>query len=141
MAFVLLSASLVLAWQTGIPWALGFIALEYLASIFGRGSSIDVSSPLVAAAMLVVAELAYWTNDLRLRSRDERIIHIRRAVLIATLGLAAAAAGMVVLTIIRVVAVRAGLAVEGIGAMALVAALAVIAWLGWRNSAAGRVSS
>jgi hypothetical protein len=125
-AAFLLAVSLAAALPSLIPWPLVMLAAEYAWGV-GRGE-IDQWSPLVAAALLVVAELSYWSLELRSRTEDADRLTERRAGLIATLGIGAVALGGLVLAATSV-QLGTGIAADLVGVAAAVGALAVVATL------------
>jgi hypothetical protein len=125
-AVLLLGASVALALPSFIPWPLVLLAGEYAWSL--GGGDIDQWSPLVAGALLVVAELAYWSLELRGRTQDAERLTERRAGLIAALGIGAVLLGGFVLAATSV-QLGTGISADLVGAAAAVAALAVVATL------------
>jgi hypothetical protein len=125
-AVLLLVVGLAAARPSLIPWPLVLLAAEYAWSV--GGGPIDQWAPLVAGALLVIAELSYWSLELRGSSPDGNRLTERRAGLIAALGIGAVALGGLVLaaTAIRL---GTGIAADLIGVAAAVAALAVVATL------------
>jgi len=81
--------------------------------------------------LLAVAELAYWSLDFRIAGADQRTVHVRRAVTIATLVVAS-----VVLSLVPeldlAAAPTAGLALTAIGLLGAAALVGVAASLAWR---------
>ncbi len=92
------------------------------------GGSVDQWAPVYAGGLLAVAELAYWSVELRGRAEDAESLTERRAALIATLGLIAVAAGGLVLAATSL-SVGAGLATDLLGVAAAVVALVIVAAL------------
>ncbi len=95
IATALLALSVAFALPSFIPWPLVLLAGEYAWSL--GGGEIDQWSPLVAGALVVVAELAYWSLELRSRTQDAERLTERRAGLIAAIGIGAVALGGFVL--------------------------------------------
>ena len=83
---------------------------------------------MYAAGVLSVAELAYWSAELRGRAHDAERLTERRAGLIVTLALLAVVAGALVLaaTSLRI---GSGVALDILGVAAAVGAVAVVAAL------------
>jgi hypothetical protein len=125
-AVIVLAFSVTFALPTFIPWPLALLAGEYAWSLGGAG--IDQYAPLLAGALLVIAELAYWSLELRSRTQDGERLTERRAGLIASLGIGAVALGGLVLAATSV-QLGTGISADLVGVAAAVAALAVVATL------------
>jgi len=109
-----------------IPWPLVVLAGVYAWTL--GGGSIDEWAPVYAGGLLAVAELAYWSVEVRGRAQDAERLTERRVSLIATLALVAVAAGGLVqaATSLRI---GSGVATDLLGVAAAVAAVAVVAAL------------
>jgi hypothetical protein len=122
-AIFALVVGLVLGRSFAIPWAVAGLGAEYALSL-GDGA-LDRRVPLYAIGLLVVAELSYWSLQLRGSAPDEPGITQRRLI-----GLClAATAGLLVGTILVAFArfpIGGGLAIEGVGIIAAIAALALL---------------
>jgi len=125
-ACVLLALALAVGWASLVPWPLVLLGGAYAWSV--GGGEVDQWSPLYAAALLAVAELSYWSLELRGRVEDAERLNERRAGLIVALALGTIACGGVVLaaTSLRI---GEGVAVDLLGVAAAVGALAVVASL------------
>jgi hypothetical protein len=125
-ALVLLALGLAASLTSLLPWPLVVLAGLYAWTL--GGGSIDQWSPVYAAGLLAVAELAYWSLELRGRAQDaERLIE-RRTALVATLTLVAIGAGALVLAA-TALPIGSGVPTDLLGAAAAVAAVAVFAAL------------
>jgi hypothetical protein len=116
--------------------AIVLVAAGYAATLVVRDAeAIDASAPFVASALLLVAELGYWSVELARTARAEPRVLIRR--LAATAGLAAGAlvlsAGVLAAT---AVPLGGGLAWNIVGVAAAAGAVAVIAFLAVRAPSA-----
>jgi hypothetical protein len=109
--------------SVAVPWAIAGLGAEYALSL-GNGD-LDGRVPLYAVALLVTAELAYWSVRLRRSAADEPGMAQRR--LIALL-LGATAALVVCITLVTLARVQlgGGLLAEAAGLVASVAALALL---------------
>lgn len=109
-----------------LPWSLALLGAEYAAAleIAGRARA-DGRAPVVAAALVVAAELSGWSRELDLNLPHERGMLARRAVRIALVGAGAAAVSAAVLGL-AAVPLDAGLAGDALGVAAAVAAFAVL---------------
>lgn len=110
----------------GVPAAIGLLGLAYALRLLAEEDALDERAPLVAGALIAVAELSYWSLELRESVAEEAGAHLRRLGLVAVTTLGALALGVVLLALVD--GVRAGgLAVEAIGVAAAVATLALVA--------------
>jgi hypothetical protein len=126
VAVLLLALGVLAALPSLIPWPIVLLAGEYAWSLGGGG--VHMLSPLVAGALLVIAELAYWSLELRSRTHDAVRLIERRAGLIAALGIGAVAVGGLVLAATSV-PLGTGITPDLVGVAAAVGALAVVATL------------
>ena len=125
-AVLLLALSVIVTLPSLIPWPIVLLAAEYAWSL--GGGDVDTLSPLVAGVLLVVAESAYWSLELRSRTHDAERLAERRAGLIAALGIGAVALGGLVLAATSI-QLGTGVTTDLVGVSAAVAALAVVATL------------
>ena len=109
-----------------LPVAVALLGTEYVSLLAFEGEALDTRAPLVAAALLAVAELGYWSLELRGPVVDEAGTYLRRIALLATLIVGVVGVGAVVLTLVEVVA-ASGVAVDILGAAAALTALALLA--------------
>jgi hypothetical protein len=106
-----------------VPWAIAGLGAEYALGLGDRG--LDARVPLYAVALLVAAELAYWSVQLRGAAADEPGIAQRRAI---GLLLGATAALVVCTTLVTLARVQlgSGLLAEAAGLVAAVGALVLL---------------
>lgn len=106
-----------------IPWAIAGLGAEYAFALGDRG--LDGRVPLYAVALLVTAELAYWSVQLRGAAADEPGMAQRRVI---GLLLGATAALVVCTTLVTLARVQlgSGLVAEAAGLVAAVGALALL---------------
>jgi hypothetical protein len=123
---VALTVALVLRFPPAVPLAVALLGAEYVALLGFEGGGIDVRAPLVAAALFAVAELAYWSLELRDAVTAEPGTHLRRVALLAGLSLAVVALGTALLALVEAVSAR-GPALDVLGAAAAVGAVALLA--------------
>jgi hypothetical protein len=134
VAAALLTAGLVLRRPIGIPAAIVLLAAPYVATLGFEVDGLDTRAPLIAALLFTVAELAYWSLELRGTLADEPGTYLRRLALLAALAMGTIAGGTVVLVVAEQVAAD-GPAFEIAGAAAAVGAIALLALaVGRRNS-------
>ena len=126
VASLLLTLGLVLRRPIAIPTAVVVLTAPYVARLGFEIDGIDTRAPLIAALLLAVAELAYWSLELRGTLSDEPGTYLRRVALLAGLAVATIAAGTVVLALVEQ-AGDGGAAVDIAGAAAAVGAIALIA--------------
>jgi len=125
-ALLLLAVGLAMPATSFLPWPLVVLAGMYAWTL--GGGDVDQWAPLYAGGLLLVAELAYWSTELRGRAQDAERLTERRIVLIVTLALLGVGASGLVLAATSV-PIGSGVAVDLIGVGAAVAALAVVARL------------
>ncbi len=125
-AVVLLALGLAWPLPSLLPWPLVVLAGAYAWKL-GDGS-LDPWAPVYAGGLLTVAELAYWSVELRGRAHEAERLTERRAALIAVLALLAISAGGLVLAATSV-DLGSGVAIDLLGVAAAVGALAVVAAL------------
>ena len=126
VALTVLAAGLALSISVAIPVAIGLLGAEYVAILGFETDVLDTQAPLVAGALLAVAELAFWSLELRTLVVDEAGTYLRRIALLATLVLGVVGIGAVMLTLVELVA-AGGIAVDILGAVAALGALALLA--------------
>jgi hypothetical protein len=126
LAAALLAVGLVLRWPILIPAAVCVLATPYVAALGFEIDGIDTRAPLVAALLFAVAELAYWSLELRGTIADEPGTYLRRVALLAGLAVATIAGGTVVLAVVGAIAAR-GTAIDLLGAAAAIGAIALLA--------------
>jgi hypothetical protein len=125
LAAALLGVGLVLRRPIAIPAAVCVLAAPYVAALGFEIDGIDTRAPLIAGLLFVVAELAYWSLELRGTLADESGTYLRRVALLSGLAVVTIAGGTVVLAVVEAVAAR-GAAVDVAGAAAAVAAIALL---------------
>jgi hypothetical protein len=122
----LLTGGLVIRRPIGIPAAIVLLAAPYVAVLGFEVDGLDTRAPLIAALLFTVAELAYWSLELRKTLADEPGTYFRRLALLAALAMGTIAGGTVVLVVAEQVAAD-GPAFELAGAAAAVGAIALLA--------------
>ena len=122
------------AWA--VPWAVVVLGGAYAASLFLPERGVDELAPFVAAAFLLLAELSYWTMELRAPMGPSQGMLERRALLIATATLGAMLVGAFALAA-TALTVGGGVLADLLGVVAAIGALAIVAWL----AQSGRQSS
>ena len=107
-----------------LAWALGLLAIEYLATLGLRGGAVDVAAPGYAAALFLCAELGW----LGLEARTGGRLWPGRAVAVALLALLGAVLGGLLL-LLAAAPLAGGVVLTGLGVAAAVAIAACLAWL------------
>lgn len=125
VSLLLLLAAVVLGWSSLIPLSLVFLGATYAVQLGVDDAPLDVKAPLLGAGLLLTAELAYWSLEERSVLRSDRGESLRRVGVLAVLGLAALAAGGVLLGAADLTRLH-GLASDLLGATAATAAVLVI---------------
>jgi hypothetical protein len=129
-ALVVLAAAVVLGWPAAIAWALALLGTGYATGLAAAesASGVDAGAPLYAGGLLLVAELSYWSLELRGSRREEPGAMFRRLLALSALAaLSVAIGGFVVL--VTAAPARGGLVWDAFGVAAVAATLAIIAWL------------
>jgi hypothetical protein len=117
-----------------IPAAICLLAAPYVAALGFEVDGIDTRAPLLAALLFVIAELAYWSLELRGTLANEPGTYLRRVALLAGMAVATIGIGTVVLAVVQGVEAR-GAAIDLVGAVAAVGAIAVLALAAVRRGA------
>ena len=126
LACVLLAAGLSLRIPVAVPLAVVALGTGYGVALGVEGGAIDARAPVLAAVLFLLAELAYWSLELREAVADEPGAYGRRVGLLSALTLGALAVGAGLLALVDA-GERSGVALEALGAFAAVAALAIVA--------------
>ena len=108
------------------------LAAEYAAALAARGAAdVDAAAPLVGAGLLVVAELAYWSLELRGPGYEESRVVARRLGALAALAFLSIVLGAFVV-VLTAAPLGGGLAWDAVGVAAAGGTLAIVAWLAHR---------
>jgi hypothetical protein len=109
-----------------LPWAVVPLGIAYTVSLVLHASGVDGGAPLVAAGVLLCAELAAWSIDEKFAIRAERAVTLARASALAALVLGSLVVATLVVALSLVPA--SGLAWTVLGAAASVG----VVWLAVR---------
>lgn len=101
------------------------LGAEYAALLAADDPPLDTRAPLVAAALLLVAELVAWSHELRSTSEDEAGAYGRRAAWLSLEAVGALAVGAVMIAVVDL-ASTGGVAIEVVGALAALTALVLL---------------
>ena len=126
VAAAVLAVGLVLNLPLTIPGAIAALGGAYIAILVFETDALDTRAPAVAATLLAVGELAYWSLDLKRPVADEPGTALRRLAVVALLLLGTLGLGVGVLALVEAVA-AGGPAVDLAGALAAVGVLALLA--------------
>ncbi len=125
LALLALLAAIVLGWSPLVPVSLLLLGAAYATHLAADDPALDTTAPLVAAGLLVTAELAYWSLEERGAIRvdpGESLRHLGLVTLLALGGLVAGGALLAVADVAR----TDGLAIDLLGATAAAGALLVV---------------
>jgi hypothetical protein len=125
ISLVVLVAALVLEWASLVPAALLGLGATYATVLAVDDVSLDAKAPLVAAALVVAAELAYWSleeTDAPWRPPGEAM---RRLLLVAAIAIATLGVGGAVLALSDL-GTDDNLAIDLVGAAAAAGVLIVV---------------
>jgi hypothetical protein len=125
LAVLVLAVGLALRWASAIPSALVLLGGGYALFLGVEDVALDLRAAAIATVLLLTAELAYWSLELRADVTDEPGSYWRRLTMLALLGLGAMALSGALLALVDV-AGRGGLAIEIAGAGAALGALLVL---------------
>jgi hypothetical protein len=123
-----LLAGIVLGWTPLLPLSVLLLGGLYAAQLRIDGEALDGSAAVVAAGLLLTAELGYWSLEARDRIDPDPGTTLRRLAVVAALGVGAAVLSELVLVLSDLVNGR-GLALDVVGAGAAAGALIVVALL------------
>jgi hypothetical protein len=124
-----LVVALVLGWSGFVPASLGALGGFYGLQLAVDDAPVDLAAPLVAAGLVAVAELAYWSLEERERIEGEPGDAFRRLGYLAGLVLATFVVASLLLATVDAARTE-GLAIDLLGAGAAVAVLLAIAFAG-----------
>jgi hypothetical protein len=108
--------------------ALLLLAASYVLGLLVGRHSLDEAAPLVGAALLLCAELATWSLELRFRVSLEPALRLQRARAVGLLVLAGVAAAALVV-VAAATSIGGGLAWAVLGSAAAVGAVALAAFV------------
>ena len=124
-ALVVLVAALVLGWTPLVPAAIVLAGAMYGTQLALGEEPLDTAAPAVAAALVLTAELAYWSLEERERIPGDPGDGLRHAAFVAVLGIGALLLGGALLALVDRVSAES-VTLDVLGAMAAAAVLAAI---------------
>ena len=125
LALVVLVAALVLGWTLLVPAGIVLAGALYGLQLAFDDEPLDSAAPVLAAALLLTAELAYWSIEERERIPGDPGDGLRHAGFVATLGVAALLLGGALLALVDRVRAES-VALDVLGAIAAAGALAAV---------------
>ena len=125
-AAVLLALGLAFRVALAVPVAVALLGAGYVLLLGLEGDALDGRAPLVAAALLGVAELGYWSLELRGAVSDEAGTYLRRLGLLAAMLAGTTLIGVALLAVVESVD-AGGAAIDALGAVAAIVAVALLA--------------
>ncbi len=132
-AVLTLAAALAARLAALVPAAVFLLGAGYASRLVFDDVALDQGSAAFAAGLLAVAELSYWSLELRSSVPDEAGGYLRRIAFVAALGLATLGLGAGLLAAVEL-GREGGIGLELLGAFAAVAALGIVAALGASDS-------
>ena len=122
---ITLVAAIVLGWSSLVPASVGLVGAAYAVHLGLDDPALDTRAPLLAAGLLLAAELAYWSLEEVQNVRTEAREQLRRLAVVVLLALAGLLVGAVLLAVADVARTR-GLAVDLLGVAAAASALLLL---------------
>jgi hypothetical protein len=132
LGWVIAALGLLGRWPSLLPLGLAGVGAGYAVLLGLRTGSVDSRAPIVAAVLFVAAEFGFWSLE-PLEARAERIVLLRRVLLVATGGLGAALVGSLLL--VAASEGSGGVGLEAVGVLAAVLTFALLAALAARSRA------
>ena len=116
--------------------AAGLAALggEYAVLFTAQGRALDEAAPVYAVGFVLVAELAFWSVELRVAAWSDPTLAERRLAQLVGVCVGAAAVAALVL-VVAAASVGGGIALEAIGVAAAIGALVLLGVLVRRTAA------
>jgi hypothetical protein len=127
-ALVPLTVGLAVRWSAALALAVALLGAQQAVRIALGPDRLDVWAPASAGALLLVAELAWWSIEPRVAAWSERDLALWRvATVVAACAAGAALAGFVL--VVGSSQVGGGVALELVGVVAATAAVALVAYV------------
>jgi hypothetical protein len=127
-AVAVLLAGVLLRWSAALAAGVALLGAQQATRLALGPEGVDEATPLAAGALLLVAELAWWSIEPRIPAWAQPSVAAWRVVTVAS----ACVAGTAVSAVVVVAAgapVGGGTLLELAGVVAAVTALAVVAWV------------
>ncbi|HEY8641880.1 MAG TPA: hypothetical protein VIO84_03850 [Candidatus Dormibacteraeota bacterium] len=123
-----LGAGLLNVWAPFNALGAGCLGAAYLALVYSHGEELGAAAPAVAAALLLIAELAWYSLELAGNAANDPRLLARRLALIGVQAVGAAGLGYLLL-LVAAAPLPGGVAYTAAGAAAALAAVGVLARL------------
>lgn len=128
-ALLTLLLALGAGWPSAIPWTLALLGGTYATGLAVRDdATLDAGAPLYAAGLLLLAELAYWSLELRGPGREEPRVVVRRLAALGALAFLSLVLGAFVV-VVTTAPIGGGVLWDVVGVAAAAATLAILARL------------
>ena len=122
-ACALTAVGLAFRWWLVLTWGFAAFGAEYAVFLRLRGGAVDARAPLVAAVLLIAAELAFDSVGPVGGTRERSLLVWQLVALLAAALLTVAVAALV---LVVGGSARSGVALEAFGALAAVTVLAIV---------------
>jgi hypothetical protein len=132
VAVAALAVGLLLRWSAALAIGVALLGAQQAVRLALGADALDAWTPVIAAALLLVAELAWWSIEPRIPAWAQPGVAARRAGAV----LLACIAGTLVSAVVVLAAgerVGGGTALEAAGVVAAIGTLAVVAWVARRG--------
>ena len=127
LALLILLIGLAARWSGALTVALVVLGAQQAARLELGSDAFDEWAPLTAAALLLCAELAWWSIEPRVPAWAQQDLAVRRLATIVGLCAAGAAVGAVML-VAAGASLSGGVGLELVGIVAATAAVAIVAY-------------
>jgi hypothetical protein len=127
-ALALLALGLAARWPAALGWGLAGLGAEYAVLFAAEGSNLDRTTPVYAAGLFFVGEVAFWSIERRVPAWSDPVVAELR--LTGLILACAGAAGVAALAIVAGAAAGGGgILVEVLGVAAAIGSLVLLAAL------------
>ena len=127
VAVLLLAFGTWRSWTGLIPFSIALVCAGWAASLLFEDAGVDGAAPLIAAGLLLAAELAYWATAARAVPVETGLMRRQAFTVFAVCGVSLCLGTL--LLMVGGASVRGGLPLEAVGVAAAITALAVVARL------------
>jgi hypothetical protein len=134
LALPVLLGGLLLRWSAALTVAVALLGAQQAVRLALGPDALDSWTPLVAGALLLVAELAWWSIEPRVRAWSQPLLASRRLLTVVVACGGASAVSAVVL-VASGAPLSGGVGLELVGILAATAAVAVVAFVARSKSA------
>ncbi len=124
VASLLLAGAVMARWEAGVVWSIALAAAAYAAALAIADGPTDPGAPLVAAGLVVAAEVGQWAVELARPAAVDPGIVPRRAGTILLLAAAGAAVGSALLLVSH--AATGGIVLTAVGLLAAAGTMVLV---------------